>query len=78
MKSNTKAKGSGGKRGVRLNKPQDVRRLLSRLVNQAIAGEISTDLLRGCTYACHAILKSLEIGELEDRLKEIELKVFFK
>jgi hypothetical protein len=59
-------------RGVRLNKPQDVRRLLSRLINQAMRGEIDVDLLRAVTYASSMILKSLEVGELSDRLGEIE------
>jgi len=59
-------------RGVRLNRPQDVRRLLSRLVNQTISGNMETDSLRAITYACSMILKSLETGELSERLKVIE------
>jgi len=59
-------------RGVRLSKPQDVRRLISRLVNQTIGGDMETDTLRAITYACSMILKSLETGELSERLKTIE------
>ncbi len=69
MKSSNKAKPP---RGVRLNKPQDIKRLLSRLINQAISGKINTDLLRAVTYAASMILKSLEVGELSERLKSIE------
>jgi hypothetical protein len=72
MKSNNKA---GAPRGVRLNKPQDVRRLLSRLVNQVISGDMETDTLRAITYACSMILKSLETGELSERLKTLEEKL---
>lgn len=72
MKSNNNDKPP---RGVRLNKPQDVRRLLSRLINQAINGEINTDLLRAVTYAAAMILKSIETGELSERLTKIEEKL---
>ena len=65
-------------RGVRLNKPQDVRRLLSRLINQAMVGEIDLDLLRGVTYASSMVLKSLELGEFSDRLDEVERKMVLK
>lgn len=62
----------GASRGVRLNSPQAIRRLLSKLINQAINGEIDVDLLRGVTYAASMVLKSLETGELSERLKAIE------
>ena len=68
MKSNNKSK----HRGIRLNRAQDVRRLLSRLVNQTLQGGLETDVLRAVTYSCSMILKSLEIGELEDRLIALE------
>lgn len=76
MNSNGKTEPpQGKKRGVRLNKPQDVRRLLSRLINQTMRDEISIELLKGVTYACNTILKSLEAGELSDRLTAIERKL---
>ena len=75
MKSDkNKKRGGDAKRGVRLNKPQDVRRLLSRLINEALRKEIDTDLLRAVTYACTNILKSFEAGELEERLTKVEDK----
>jgi hypothetical protein len=75
MKSDKNKKGAGdAKRGVRLNKTRDVKRLLSRLINEAIRKEIDTDLLRAVTYACTNILKSFETGELEERLNRIEEK----
>ena len=72
MKSNKKVRS----RGVRLNKPQDVRRLLSRLINEALAAdEPETELLRAVTYASSLILKTIEIGEMNDRLDRIERKL---
>lgn len=77
MKSKNKRNPPQGKkkRHVRTNSAQGVRRLQSRLINQALNGEIDTDLLRAVTYACNTILKSLEVGELSDRLAEIERKL---
>ena len=74
MKSKNKRNPPQGtkKRGVRLNRPHDVRRLLSRLINQALVGEIETDLLRAISYASSMVLKSLELGELSERLSKIE------
>ena len=63
------------KRAVRLNRPQDVRRLLSRLVNQVLKGEVEPEVLRVVTYASQTILKSLEVGELAERLDKIEFAV---
>ncbi len=60
------------KRGVRLNRPQDVRRLLSRLVNESLRHEIENDQLRVISYTCGMILKSFEIGELADRIEKVE------
>ena len=64
----------GSPRGVRLNSGQAVQRLLSRLVNQTLRGELETDVLRAVTYSCSMILKSLEVAELSDRLDRIERK----
>jgi len=68
MSSNSK----GFTRGVRLNKPQDVRRLLSRLINLTLKKDLDVDVLRGITYSCSMVLKSLEVGELADRLERLE------
>jgi hypothetical protein len=76
MKSDKNKKAPGGpKRGVRLNRPRDVRRLLARLINQALQKQIETDLLRAITYSCSMILKSLELSEFEERLSELETRL---
>ena len=58
--------------GVRLNRPVDVKRLLTRCINQTIAGEMDTDMLRAVSYACQTVLKVFELTTLEERLGRIE------
>jgi len=58
--------------GIRLERPNDVRRLLQRLINQTMAGETSTDVLRAVSYACQCILKTWELTTLEERMMRIE------
>ncbi|MFH1932767.1 MAG: hypothetical protein ABIN18_14420 [Pseudomonadota bacterium] len=59
------------KRGFYLRSALDIRRMLSRLINQTVNGEIEESLLRVVSYSSTVFLKSLEIGELTDQLKEI-------
>jgi hypothetical protein len=64
------------RRGVRLNKPQDVRRLLQRVINQLMDDrEMTNDKARVIATLSNTILKSMELGELEERLTAIEEKV---
>lgn len=58
--------------GIRLNKPDDVRRLLARGINQVLGDELSTDKLRAISYAAQTILKVFELTTLETRLARIE------
>jgi len=55
-----------------LNRPQDVRRLLSRLIKQHLTDDISADTLRACTYAANVVLSSMEKGDLENRISKLE------
>ena len=71
MKSTTK-------RGVRLRRPEDVRRFLSRVINQTVNGEIETDICRATTYACNVLLKSMEVSDLEQRLSKLEESIIGK
>ena len=57
---------------VRINRPYDVKRLLTRCVNQTLKDELSTDKLRAVSYACQCILKVFELVTLEERLCRIE------
>ena len=58
--------------GIRLNKPDDVRRLLSRGINQVLGDELSTDKLRAISYSAQTILKVFELVSIEERLDRIE------
>ncbi len=62
-------------RGVTIQKPQDVTRLLTRLINQVIRAEKTVEELRGISYAAQVILKCFEVGNLEERLIELESKL---
>jgi hypothetical protein len=59
--------------GIRLNKPDDVRRLLARGINQVLGDELSTDKLRAISYAAQTILKVFELVSIEGRLDRIEV-----
>jgi hypothetical protein len=61
-----------GRPGFRFNRPDDVRRLLQRGINQTLKDELSTDKLRAISYAAQTILKVFELTVLEERLGRIE------
>ncbi len=63
------------RRGVRLRKPSDIRRLLNKCINQTLTEEMETDRLRAISYCCQVILKIYEIDEIESRLTLLEGKV---
>lgn len=63
------------RRGVRLNKPCDVKRLLNRCINDTLYGEMETDTLRAVSYACQTVLKVFEISEVEKKLMELEAMI---
>lgn len=60
------------KNNVRINSPQGVNRLLQRVVNALLNDEIGEGKARTIGYLCNIVLKGLEVGELEDRLQELE------
>lgn len=60
------------KRGVYLRQPQDVRRLLSRLINSTVAGATESDTLRAVSYASNILLRAMETSDLEKRLEALE------
>jgi hypothetical protein len=57
---------------VRVNSPQGVNRLLQRVINALLDGEISESKARAIGYLCNIILRGLEVGELEERLSALE------
>ena len=60
------------KNNVRLNDADGVRRLLQRVINALLDDEISENKARTIGYLSNIVLKSLEVGELEERVTELE------
>ena len=61
------------KGNIRLKRPQDVRRLLARVINELIQEEpTSIERARVIATLSNSIIKAMEVGELDERLKEIE------
>ncbi len=57
---------------VFLRNAQDVRRFLGRLANEVYMGELRCKRLNSITAACNIILRSLEVGDLTERVKKLE------
>jgi len=71
-KTNIPGEGPIKRLGFRLNRPDDVRRLLQRGINDTLGDKLSTDKLRAISYAAQTILKVFELTTLEERLARIE------
>ncbi|PEK99496.1 hypothetical protein [Bacillus sp. AFS017336] len=64
------------KSNIRLNKPQDVRRLLARVINELMKKEPSSiERARVIATLSNSIIKAMEVGELDDRINEIEKRL---
>jgi hypothetical protein len=64
------------KGNIRLKQPQDVRRLLARVINELIQEEpTSIERARVIATLSNSIIKAMEIGELEERIKEVERRL---
>ena len=46
--------------------------LISKLIKANLDGDLSNDALRAICTACNVILSTLEVGELQDRIKILE------
>ena len=63
-------------RNIRLNKPQDIRRLLSKVINTLLQdGEMSTDKAKTIATLSNTSLKSMELGNLAERIEQLERKL---
>lgn len=62
------------KTGIRLNKPSDIKRLLTRIINELLQNDQLDKIQRARAIATlsNTFLRSHEIGELEQRLEAIE------
>jgi len=59
-------------RAVRLKTSNDCRRLLARIVNSQIRGEIEDGSARTTAYLIQVLLKAISDNEVESRLEEVE------
>lgn len=67
---------SVSKGSIRLKRPQDVRRLLARIINELIQHEPSSiDRARVIATLSNSIIKAMEVGEIDERMKEIEKRL---
>lgn len=63
-------------RTMRLNKPQDIRRMLAKVINILLQdGEMTTEKAKTIATLSNTVLKSMDLGELSDRLEKIEEKL---
>lgn len=61
------------KNDVRLNRPQDVRRMLSRVINHLLTtGEMTNEKAKAINALSNTTLKSIEMGELQQELEQLK------
>jgi len=67
---------SGGiitsQRPVRVTKVRDVRRFVTRTMNEVRKGEIDVKVANALFYGSNVLIKAFEISEIEDRLGSVE------
>ncbi|MCP1494559.1 hypothetical protein J2Y73_004590 [Peribacillus frigoritolerans] len=60
-------------KNIRINKPQDIRKMIARVINILLQdGEMTTDKAKTIATLSNTALKSMELGELAERLDKIE------
>ncbi len=60
------------KKHIRLSSARDVQILLSKMINERRRGQVDTTECRDIGYLAKILLDSIEAGELEDRVEQIE------
>lgn len=61
---------------IRLKKPQDVRRLLARVINELVHQEPpSIDRARVIATLSNSIIKAMEMSEFDERIQEMEKRL---
>lgn len=61
------------KNEVRLNRPQDVRRMLSRVINYLLTtGEMTNEKAKAINALSNTALKSMEMGDLQVELEQLK------
>ncbi|PGT73605.1 hypothetical protein [Priestia megaterium] len=61
------------KNEVRLNRPQDVRRVLSRVINHLLStGEMTNEKAKAINALSNTTLKSMEMGDLQEEMEQLK------
>ena len=60
------------KKHIRLNSARDAHKLLSKMINERRRNEIDGQECRDIGYLLRILLDSIEAGELEDRIENLE------
>lgn len=63
-------------KNIRINRPQDIRKMIARVINILLQdGEMTTDKAKTIATLSNTALKSIEQGELAERLDKIEAQL---
>ena len=66
------------KKHIRLSSARDVQKLLSKMINERRRGQVDTTECRDVGYLAKILLDSIEAGELEDRIEQLEKNIEVK
>jgi len=66
------------KKHIRLSSARDVQKLLSKIINERRRGQVDTTECRDIGYLAKILLDSIEAGELEDRIEQLEKNIEVK
>jgi len=61
---------------IHLKRPEDIRRLLSGIVNEVRTDKIATDKARTIATCCNTLLKIFEANDFEARLARLEAALY--
>lgn len=61
-----------GRKSLKLQTAQDVRRAIARVANMVLNGELDPKAANTILYACNAALSAIKTYEQEKRLDELE------
>lgn len=61
------------KQNIRLNNPQQVKRLLNRAINDLLNEDIEVGRAKAIGYLSSILLKAMEVEDLEKRIAELEV-----
>jgi hypothetical protein len=70
------ANGSEFTKNIRLNRPKDIKRMVGKVINILLQdGEMTIDKAKTIATLSNTALKSMELGDLAERMSKIEKMV---